>query len=130
MLLKIIGSPLIPSRVITSFARVLLWSAILAVASTIAVQSGRFPHGPVLFAPATTAEATDGAQHVATGLRIPITLGSGLKVGDLVRFVTGGPLMTVRAIEGNEAVCSWESFGGRLRTHRYLISELIVIGSP
>lgn len=48
-----------------------------------------------------------------------------VKVGDLVRPASGGPLMTVTAIKDAEAIC--ESPDGTRKNARYPIAQLVVI---
>jgi uncharacterized protein YodC (DUF2158 family) len=37
-----------------------------------------------------------------------------LQIGDVVRLRSGGPLLTVKSVQGNEVICSWwsDAIGG------------------
>jgi len=53
-----------------------------------------------------------------------------IKVGDQVRTVSGGALMTVRAIQGGNATCEWQGENGALRTAAFPLNVLVAIGGP
>jgi len=44
--------------------------------------------------------------------------------GDLVRLRSGGPLMTVTEVHGNEVNCSWADWDGQLRSGSFPIASL------
>jgi uncharacterized protein YodC (DUF2158 family) len=50
-----------------------------------------------------------------------------LRSGDLVRVRSGGPLMTVTRIEGDQVNCSWTDWNGQLKTQAFPIA---VLGEP
>jgi uncharacterized protein YodC (DUF2158 family) len=50
-----------------------------------------------------------------------------LRSGDLVRVRSGGPLMTVTAVQGDQVNCAWTDWDGRLRTQ---IFPTAVLGEP
>jgi uncharacterized protein YodC (DUF2158 family) len=47
-----------------------------------------------------------------------------LHSGDLVRFLSGGPLMTVTMIHGDQIDCSWTDWDGQLRSQSFPIADL------
>jgi uncharacterized protein YodC (DUF2158 family) len=55
---------------------------------------------------------------------------SNVKIGDLVRLRTGGRLMTVRAIKGDQATCGWRNLSGHAVHADFPINQLSVIGGP
>jgi uncharacterized protein YodC (DUF2158 family) len=50
-----------------------------------------------------------------------------LRSGDLVRVRSGGPLMTVTAIQGDQANCSWAEGDGQLKSESFPIA---LLGEP
>jgi uncharacterized protein YodC (DUF2158 family) len=51
--------------------------------------------------------ALAGPAQSSTEMRSPAT--PVLHIGDLVRLRSGGPLLTVKSVQGNEVICSWWS---------------------
>lgn len=51
-----------------------------------------------------------------------------VKVGDLVRASPGGPVMRVRSVSGDEAICEWQTRKGPRRTATFPIAQLTVVG--
>jgi uncharacterized protein YodC (DUF2158 family) len=49
-----------------------------------------------------------------------------LRSGDLVRVRSGGPLMTVTGIEGDQVNCSWTDWNGELKSESFPIAVLSV----
>jgi uncharacterized protein YodC (DUF2158 family) len=49
-----------------------------------------------------------------------------LHSGDLVRVRSGGPLMTVTAVQGDQVNCVWTDWDGRLKSESLPISLLTV----
>jgi uncharacterized protein YodC (DUF2158 family) len=49
-----------------------------------------------------------------------------LHSGDLVRVRSGGPLMTVTAVEGDKVNCTWTDWDGRLQSENFPIDVLSV----
>jgi uncharacterized protein YodC (DUF2158 family) len=49
---------------------------------------------------------------------------SELKVGSTARLKSGGPLMTIAEIDGNEAYCEWFDKAGEHQARRFLLSSL------
>ena len=47
-----------------------------------------------------------------------------LHAGDLVRVRSGGPLMTVASVAGDQVKCSWTDWLGGLRSESFPISTL------
>jgi uncharacterized protein YodC (DUF2158 family) len=47
-----------------------------------------------------------------------------LRAGDLVRVRSGGPLMTVNSVEGDQVNCSWTNWDGRLESQVFPIGAL------
>jgi uncharacterized protein YodC (DUF2158 family) len=47
-----------------------------------------------------------------------------LRAGDLVRVRSGGPLMTVTGVQGDEVNCSWTDWDGRLESESFPIGAL------
>jgi uncharacterized protein YodC (DUF2158 family) len=47
-----------------------------------------------------------------------------LRAGDLVRVRSGGPLMTVTGVEGDQVNCSWTDWDGRLESQTLPIGAL------
>lgn len=56
-----------------------------------------------------------------------VTQDNKVKVGDLVRPASGGELMTVTKIKGDEAIC--DSADGARKDARYPIAQLVVVSS-
>src|SRR5229473_1142547 len=67
---------------------------------------------PVMAAPATSHVEKQSA------------LAPGLKSGDLVHLRSGGPLMTVDKIEGDQVICHWSTEYGDVRSGSFQIAEL------
>jgi uncharacterized protein YodC (DUF2158 family) len=44
--------------------------------------------------------------------------------GDLVRLRSGGPLMTVKSVQGDQVICSWSEEDGELRSGSFPIAML------
>jgi uncharacterized protein YodC (DUF2158 family) len=51
---------------------------------------------------------------------------SPLHAGDLVRVLSGGPLMTVTGIQGDQVNCSWTDWNGDLKSDSFPIAVLSV----
>jgi uncharacterized protein YodC (DUF2158 family) len=51
---------------------------------------------------------------------------SPLHAGDLVRVRSGGPLMTVTGIQGDQVNCSWTDWNGDLKSESFPIAVLSV----
>jgi uncharacterized protein YodC (DUF2158 family) len=51
---------------------------------------------------------------------------SPLHNGDLVRVRSGGPLMTVTGVQGNQVNCSWTEWDGQLKSENFPIAVLSV----
>jgi uncharacterized protein YodC (DUF2158 family) len=47
-----------------------------------------------------------------------------LRAGDLVRVRSGGPLMTVTSIQGDQVNCSWTDWDGRLESQTFPVGAL------
>jgi len=47
-----------------------------------------------------------------------------LRSGDLVRVRSGGPLMTVTSVQGDQVNCSWTDWDGRLESQTFSIGAL------
>jgi uncharacterized protein YodC (DUF2158 family) len=47
-----------------------------------------------------------------------------LRAGDLVRVRSGGPLMTVTGIQGDQVNCSWTNWDGRLESQTFPVGAL------
>ncbi len=47
-----------------------------------------------------------------------------LRAGDLVRVRSGGPLMTVTSVQGDQVNCSWTNWDGRLESQTFPIGAL------
>ena len=47
-----------------------------------------------------------------------------LRAGDLVRVRSGGPLMTVTGVQGDQVNCSWTDWDGRLEAQSFPIGAL------
>lgn len=52
---------------------------------------------------------------------------SSLKVGDHVRAVSGGALMTVRSIEGGNAICEWQGEDGTNHKAAFPPNDLVAV---
>lgn len=52
-----------------------------------------------------------------------------LKAGDLVRPLSGGPVMTVREVKGNEVICGWHVMGAAHKA-TFPVSQLSLVGGP
>jgi uncharacterized protein YodC (DUF2158 family) len=105
-----------------------MWLSALAFGTAASAQLAPPPYGPVNAITETASPSPTLAASPAQQDRY--ARASGLRVGDLVRVRSGGPLMTVRAVEGSEAVCDWQTWAGEPRSARFQISELNPIGGP
>ena len=47
-----------------------------------------------------------------------------LSAGDLVRVRSGGPLMTVTSVQGDQVSCSWTDWDGRLESQTFPVGAL------
>lgn len=47
-----------------------------------------------------------------------------LRAGDLVRVRSGGPLMTVTGVQGDQVSCSWTDWDGRLESQTFPVGAL------
>jgi uncharacterized protein YodC (DUF2158 family) len=54
------------------------------------------------------------------------TASPSLRSGDLVRVRSGGPLMTVTGIQGDQVNCSWTDLDGELRSENFPMAVLSV----
>jgi uncharacterized protein YodC (DUF2158 family) len=99
------------------------WAAALAIVTALTVSSAGFAQTAVC-------QVTGTAQSNTTP---PPTFGplwSNVKIGDMVRLRTGGRLMTVRAIKGDQAICGWRNLSGQRVHANFPIDQLMVIGGP
>jgi len=55
---------------------------------------------------------------------------SALHNGDLVRVRSGGPLMTVTAVQGDQVNCSWTEWNGDLKSESFPIAVLSLVTVP
>ena len=72
---------------------------------------------------------------IAPAFAEPVSMQSGsiasLRTGDFVRVRSGGPLMTVASVAGDQVNCSWTDWLGNLKSQSFPIAELqgpIVMG--
>jgi uncharacterized protein YodC (DUF2158 family) len=49
------------------------------------------------------------------------------RTGDLVRVRSGGPLMTVTGVQGDQVNCSWTGWDGQLKSESF---PIVVLGAP
>jgi uncharacterized protein YodC (DUF2158 family) len=87
----------------------------LAIASVAAVLVSGLDGewiGPALAAPAVSHAEEQGLHAPA------------LRTGDLVRLRSGGPLMTVNNVDGDQATCLWSTDEGNVLTGSFAITEL------
>jgi uncharacterized protein YodC (DUF2158 family) len=54
----------------------------------------------------------------------------GMKLGDLIRIRSGGPLMTVNAINGDQVVTIWATEDGRMSSGTFNVTNLTKLGEP
>jgi uncharacterized protein YodC (DUF2158 family) len=47
-----------------------------------------------------------------------------LQTGDLVRLRSGGPLMIVKSVQGDQVTCSWSEEDGKLQSSSFSIAML------
>lgn len=47
-----------------------------------------------------------------------------IQSGDLVRVRSGGPLMTVTGVQGDQVDCSWTDWSGRLQSESFPVASL------
>jgi hypothetical protein len=80
----------------------------------------------VVLLAAPAAAQTPGAEPNASSALVPAGEPANLRIGDLVRPLSGGPAMRVRAVEGDQAIC--DSVNGLRRNVRYAVADLAVIG--
>jgi uncharacterized protein YodC (DUF2158 family) len=87
----------------------------LAIASLAAVLvpglNGRWI-GPVMAAP------------LASHAEMQSAPTPGVRSGDLVRLRSGGPLMTVRKVEGDQVTCYWSTDEGNVLSGSFPIADL------
>jgi uncharacterized protein YodC (DUF2158 family) len=76
----------------------------IAIAATLGVALTGTVSGP-LFADAVQPNA------VTESHGVPV-----LQSGNLVRLRSGGPLMIVEKVQGNQVICSWDDENGELRS--------------
>src|SRR5580704_17782736 len=82
-----------------------------AAAVLVSVLNGNWI-GPVMAAPA--------GSHVAEqSVHAPA-----LRTGDLVRLRSGGPLMTVNTVDGDQVTCFWSTDEGNVLSGSFPVSEL------
>ena len=53
-----------------------------------------------------------------------------LTVGDMVQSTSGGPVMRVQSINGDQANCQWRDKGGKVRQERFSVAQLTVTAAP
>jgi hypothetical protein len=53
---------------------------------------------------------------------------AGLRPGDLVRIRSGGPLMTVQAVNGDQIVTGWATEDGRVTAGTFNVADLTKMG--
>ena len=53
-----------------------------------------------------------------------------MKLGDLVRIRSGGPLMTVNAIKGDQVVTIWATEDGRMSSGTFDVTNLTKLREP
>jgi uncharacterized protein YodC (DUF2158 family) len=80
----------------------------VAIAVTLAIST------PLV--PAFSASTSDTAMQTRTA--------PPLRSGDLVRLRSGGPLMTVGGIEGDQVICIWTYLDGHIGSERLPIEAL------
>jgi uncharacterized protein YodC (DUF2158 family) len=68
--------------------------------------------GPVVAQPA-------GSPTESQSLGAPV-----LRTGDLVRLRSGGALMTIDKVQGDQAICYWSTGGGETRSGNFPIAVL------
>jgi uncharacterized protein YodC (DUF2158 family) len=127
MSLKTPHSTLTAGLAVACIAASLFESTKIAAASTITFRSGRLPALPP-FALAAAAHPPTIAKAIVLTSHTLDTLKYGLRLGDLVRVKSGGPMMTVRAIKGTEAICEWANSNGSLQSSPFPIADLVAIG--
>ena len=87
----------------------------IAIAVTLGIALGTSLSGPA-FADQASPGATTQNRAAPT-----------LRTGDLVRMRSGGPLMTVTAVQGDQVNCSWTDWDGDLKSETFPVA---VLGVP
>lgn len=127
MSLNTLHSTLTAGLAIACITAALFESTAIAAASTITLHSSR-PPAPFPFTlthvvqSPTLSKAISIASHTLDAQKYRLGL------GDLVRVKSGGPMMTVHAIKGREAICEWTNSNGNLQSSRFPIADLVAIG--
>src|SRR5712671_7085239 len=85
--------------------------AAIAIATTLGIALGVSLAVPALAGPAQSNSAMES--HTTP-----------LQSGDLVRLRSGGPLMIVKNVQGDQVICSWSEEDGKLQSDSFPIAML------
>jgi uncharacterized protein YodC (DUF2158 family) len=101
-----------------------------ALSTVVAAQIAAPPYAPTEGAAAIDVTAAPIHPPATVHGKEGYVLQTRVKVGDLVRIRSGGPLMTVRAIEGSDVICQWQTWAGEPRSDRFPVAEVAPIAGP
>jgi uncharacterized protein YodC (DUF2158 family) len=65
------------------------------------------------------------SQPAPSKTEMPNQAAPALRGGDLVRIRSGGPLMTVIGVQGDQVNCTWTTLDGELRSESFPIAVLV-----
>jgi uncharacterized protein YodC (DUF2158 family) len=95
--------------------------ASIALAVTLGIALGMPLSIPAFSDPAPSKAATQGRAAAPVQVTAPA-----LRSGDLVRVRSGGPLMTVTGVQGDQVNCAWTDWDGALKSETFPIAVLSV----
>jgi uncharacterized protein YodC (DUF2158 family) len=100
--------------------KMLAWTVRIAAALAIAASAIPQPGLAKSLAANAGTKMASGKVHKA----------SRFQQGELVRLRSGGPLMTVKGVQGDGVICTWATEYGQFSTETFPGTALVAVGGP